>query len=313
MALKQSAIETAPASGVPTLRSASGLARPTRGRNCAVSPAAVVAIRAATCHAAASVEPFATAPAKASPNGESASSIVLSPRLALPSFAIAAYACPTAATRSDEVVAPWSPSSRPAASRAAPHNAPDVPPAAPTMPPRPLVTPCQGPRTPPLRGPPPPLRRPSREPSPGRDHHRLRPRRSPQAVPDSAVIVEAIFRSADTATLAVAREAASEAGHDDARSPAPAITGESMARDSPPASATAPFRYAGVFAGAHQKRSSSSSSQLTVSEQPAMSRLVISSPTSGSTTLSPQSRSRRLTVRQTTNNSSYFVRQVRSR
>ena len=60
--------------------------------------------------------------------------------------------------------------------------------------------------------------------------------------------------------------------------------------------AVAPLRYAGVSAGAGQYCSSSSSSHITVSEQPAMSRLVTSSPTSGSTISYPRSRSSRPTV-----------------
>ena len=55
--------------------------------------------------------------------------------------------------------------------------------------------------------------------------------------------------------------------------------------------ATVPLRNAGASAGAHQWPSSSSSSHVIVSEQPAMSRLVTNSPTSGSTGVRPASAS----------------------
>ena len=78
---------------------------------------------------------------------------------------------------------------------------------------------------------------------------------------------------------------------------AAAASAAASVRRSPAAAGTAaPLRYAGVSAGAVQYRSSSSSSHITVSEQPAMSRLVTSSPTSGSTMSNPRSRSSRATV-----------------
>ena len=76
--------EIAPGSGVPTLRSASGRARPTLGRRVAVAWAAFSATSAAWAHACASGVPAATAASSASANGSIASSIVLSPKLALP-------------------------------------------------------------------------------------------------------------------------------------------------------------------------------------------------------------------------------------
>ena len=68
-----------------------------------------------------------------------------------------------------------------------------------------------------------------------------------------------------------------------------AVVGGSSAsrRGSCGSSGRAPRRKAGVSAGASHSRSSSSSSQVRVREQPAMSRLVTSSPTSGRTGVEP--------------------------
>ena len=63
----------------------------------------------------------------------------------------------------------------------------------------------------------------------------------------------------------------------------------------------------GVSAGASQSVSSSSSSQVRVSEQPAMSRLVTSSPTSGATSVDAGLLEQRARRRQSTNSSSYLV------
>ena len=68
-----------------------------------------------------------------------------------------------------------------------------------------------------------------------------------------------------------------------------------------------PRRKAGVSAGAVQKPSSSSSSQVSDSEQPAMSRLVTSSPTSGATISTPASTSRAATSPYRAYSSSYLV------
>ncbi len=69
----------------------------------------------------------------------------------------------------------------------------------------------------------------------------------------------------------------------------------------------APWWKPGVSAGASHRRSSSSSSHVTVSEQPAMSRLVTYSPTSGATIVTPRSTSRSCTLSHRTNSSSYLT------
>src|SRR5918995_3546950 len=68
-----------------------------------------------------------------------------------------------------------------------------------------------------------------------------------------------------------------------------------------------PRRKAGVSAGATQQPSSSSSSQVIDSEQPAMSRLVTSSPTSGSTSTAPAASNNSATSPNSAYNSSYLV------
>src|SRR4051794_35592395 len=126
------ASEVAPGSGVPTLFSASGRARPRRGRRSAVPAAASVATPAAEAQARDSGAPSFTSRSSWSVKGSSASIIVLSPSSALPSSCIrpapARTAC--AAVVADPSVTS-SPMAAPRARRNWPQSTPEVPPALP--------------------------------------------------------------------------------------------------------------------------------------------------------------------------------------
>src|SRR6185369_5661351 len=93
----QRAKESAPASGVPRLRSASGRARPTRGFSRAVACAAWSAASAAAAHAADRWAPASVCRSRVSTNGTRASTMVLSPTLALPREVMASSPARTAA------------------------------------------------------------------------------------------------------------------------------------------------------------------------------------------------------------------------
>ena len=83
MAVTIRPMEIAPGSGVPTLRSARGRARPILGTSEAVSAAAATQTFAAVCHAWTSGAPPSTSSISESTKGNNASSIVLSPSDAL--------------------------------------------------------------------------------------------------------------------------------------------------------------------------------------------------------------------------------------
>ena len=126
----QRAMETAPASGVPTLRSASGRARPTLGlaRPWPRPPASAASAAAST--RLRDGLPARVCCSSASTNGTSASSIVLSPTLALPRVVMASSPARTAAATSAAVICrPGRRARSRRAASAAPQRTPEVPPA----------------------------------------------------------------------------------------------------------------------------------------------------------------------------------------
>src|SRR6478735_1777090 len=119
--------DVAPGSAVPRLFSASGRARPFRGNRSAVASAAEAASRAASCQACPGSLPPATARLNVEANGSSASTMVLSPISALPSWTMRSANAVTPAARTPAPGAAEFPTVSPKARRPAPHRTPEVP------------------------------------------------------------------------------------------------------------------------------------------------------------------------------------------
>ena len=274
----------APASGVPTLRSASGRARPTLGRRSAVSAAAFCATSADAHPGGAPVGSVVDRRFEDSTNGPSASSIVLSPRLAPAEVGPARRArraCRRRRSRSSggrdrRGVAPTR------GQRGTPQHTGGA---------AGLGGPCLAGRG----------RAPCRHRRPGRGGRGgVGGRRVPFTMPRpwSPSPATASMRPSSSSASAI-MSAIAESALGDNRTAWPrrdrrrrpsataAASAASSARRATPArrSDAGPCGRRACRPGRSSSRSSSSSSHITVSEQPAMSRLVTSSPTSGCTTV----------------------------
>ena len=296
MSVKQSATvrahiasEVAPASGVPTLRSASGRARPTFGRMSAVARAASVATSAAARHAVLPRFPVVDPSLQFLDERQQRVEHRLVPRggtaelhQRVISVAHASrHAPPNPAGRGR-------PSRAPSALSIAPHSTPDVPPAfaAHSLPAAVSTEPAPAPsvtaRAAASRAADEPLTMP-RPWSPSPAIASIRPNSSSASASISAIASKARATSLRAGAAVVIRQL----GELPLWPPRPPRPHRSERSPAGCAADVAPLRYAGVSAGAVQYFSSSSSSHITSANNPAMSRLVTSSPTSGSTIVVP--------------------------